>query len=282
MDEHVVPGLGLGHECERDDLPAAEPARRWPHRPPMLRRARRSSRGTSGPSPRARRSRARRPCAFASGRDLVEHGLDQRALGDRAARRVDEMLAEVLGREMRQRAEPDATPASHRLAPSDSATSTICVIRSRISACSCIPPPPASAPPRRSTRCLRRAGVSSSPAAEVVTLDPEDDDPRRQPAERARELDRLADPERVGRASRRSGAGAARRSRRTGAPCPAAAPGGDGVDDERRIGALPGVDQPRRLELADDDVDAPARAPHAPRRPRGPRRRRRGRRCRRR
>ena len=91
------------------------------------------------------------------------------------------------------------------------------------------------------------------PGAERLALDPEDDDPRGQAPDRARELDRLADPERVGRRAEL----AARERLARGVEAmhrPGLGPGRDRVDDERRVGPVPGVDQPRRLELADDDV----------------------------
>jgi hypothetical protein len=96
---------------------------------------------------------------------------------------------------------------------------------------------------RRDLRGQRRAGV------EAVTLDAEDDDVPREPAERPGELDRLGDPDRV----RGRGASQPGRERPGGGVDPMdharSVSRSHGVDDHHRVRSLPDVEQADALAL---------------------------------
>ena len=103
-------------------------------------------------------------------------GVDLGALGDGPAAGVDKVLAEVLGREVRERARAAPPTRVTRAAPPSRAVCSILRIRSAISACSCIeslrPPScsrsPSTASATVSTAASHRARVSPSPAAKLA------------------------------------------------------------------------------------------------------------------
>ena len=104
-------------------------------------------------------------------RVVVDDRVDLRALGDRAAGGVGEVLAEVRGREVRERAEPDARRASRARRPRRSRPPRRCRSTSRISARSCTAPPRALAR-RRRRRPPRRRASAPSPAAKSAPSTP--------------------------------------------------------------------------------------------------------------
>ena len=135
------------------------------------------------------------------------------ALGDRAARRIDEVLAEVLGREVRERAEANADAGSRARRPRRRATASIRAITSCISARSCIGLLRAASVvrgPRRRAALDGRGDATAEPGARPRSPHPRRRRRRRagQPAERAGQLDRVADAERVRRGAEEPAPGA--------------------------------------------------------------------------
>ena len=97
VDEQVVLGTRVGDEGERDDGAAGGVGRRVCLPPPRPLRAGRSRRGTSGLHLHALEHDPRRAGRVHVG---VELGVNGRTLGERAERGVDEVLAEVIRREV--------------------------------------------------------------------------------------------------------------------------------------------------------------------------------------
>ena len=217
------------------------------------------------------RSRARRPCArgaCTSASSSASHG---GALGERAARGVGEVLAEVLRGEVREGAETDVDAGDPRVRalgaaePLDLARRRPASARARASRLleqlrhdaarldgrhrrgELLPG--ARTPRPRSRRRARRSG--SRPSARASSID-------------------LADAERVRRAAEDASRGRARRSRRSGAPSRARRPTRPRPRAAR--GRLPPSASISRIGSCshDDDLDARARVRERARRPRAP------------
>ena len=255
-----APGARVGHERERDDAAVVQAAEPRPS-PSQLSASRaivpRHIRSPPpGREPRPRRSRARRRARSAAVEVVVEHASTAAPSASVPRAASAKCSRKWRRREVRQRSEPHADARDARRA----------FRRGR---------PPRSSAPRRASALARArlllsdqalevsrtasttpstaastCGVSPTPAAKVAAFDAVDDDALRQPAERARELDRLADAERVRRRAEHVGRHrfAARVER--GAPCRARRRTRRRPRSTARPRALPGVDEPRRLLLA--------------------------------
>ncbi len=187
-------------------------------------------------------------------RDVVrELDLDRRALGDRAGGRPLEVLAEVLLREVGERAAPDTHGGDPRrsLVGSDLPQLPHQAVHQRL----LVHQSSASTRSTTSSTALATAGVSSCSGGDPLRLDPVEDDPAGQPSERPRQLDRLADAQRVRR--RR---GHRRRDRLGRRVDPMDGAGGraraDRVDEQRLVGAVERLDQRDRLPLQGPDLHA--------------------------
>ena len=275
MNEHVV-ALGRASGTNASGTTFPQPSR--PVRAPPSSHA---SSSTSieprhiRPSPRARGSRARplarwdRSCSSSS---TASTSAPSAIVPRDESRKCSRKCSGVKCDSAPSRTDTFVTP----VAPSDSASITIRVIRSRIK---CLLVHPASS----STSSTARSTPScAGPLSSVPEPNTSPSIPKTtiragsRPIARG-ELDRLADPERMGRGAELPARAAPRRSRRTGAPCP--------VPPRRRPrrrrwphrlpprrrSAASARARRRRLRLRPEP--APARAA----RPRGPRRRRRGR-----